>query len=203
MAKQRAIFVAGAIEKNGVDGQTANHIFDLMEKFSGYGFNKSHSAAYALITYQTAWLKAHYPAEFMAAVLSSDMDNTDKIVIFIEDCKNLGLKILPPDINRSQYKFVVDAAGEIIYGLGAIKGVGENAVDIIVDCRDGDGAFTDLFDFCQRIDTHKVNRRALESLIYAGACDSFGADRASLLASLEMALQAAEQHTRSSECRTK
>lgn len=194
MAKHRAIFMDGAIQR-GVDAHTANQIFDLMEKFAGYGFNRSHSAAYAVITYQTAWLKAHYPAEFMAAVLSSDMDNTDKVVIFIEDCKNLGLKILPPDINHSLYKFTVDEQGRIVYGLGAIKGMGEAAVENILAVRKSLGKFTDLFSFCQNVDTRKVNRRVLESLIKAGAMDSLQIDRAVLMGSIDIALQAAEQHT--------
>ncbi len=198
MAKQRASFVDG-VEQKGVNPHVANHIFDLMEKFAGYGFNKSHSAAYALIAYQTAWLKAHYPAEFMAGVLSSDMDNTDKVVIFIDDCKNLDLQILPPDINRSHYKFIVDAEGRIVYGLGAIKGMGEAAIETIISIREQQGPFTDLFSLCRLVDTRKVNRRVLESLIRCGALDSFGVERANLMASLEMAMQAAEQHTRSEE----
>lgn len=195
MAQHRALFVDGATAR-GVDGHLANFIFDLMEKFAGYGFNKSHSAAYALLTYQTAWLKSHYPAEFMAAVLSSDMDNTDKVVIFIEDCKNLKLTISPPDINKSNYRFVATPEGTIIYGLGAIKGMGQAAVENIVNQRETDGPFKDLFSFCQRVDLRKVNRRVLESLIRAGAMDSFGIDRAILMASLEMAMHAAEQQAR-------
>lgn len=194
MAKQRVIFVDGATKRN-VDGYVANTIFDLMEKFSGYGFNKSHSAAYAVIAYQTAWLKVHYPAEFMAAVLSSDMDNTDKVVIFIEDCKNLKLKILPPDINRSYYKFTVNETGQIVYGLGAIKGMGAAAVENIIENRQA-GEFKNLFEFCQRVDLRKVNRRVLESLIKAGAMDGFGVNRASLMETLETALHAAEQYER-------
>jgi DNA polymerase-3 subunit alpha len=197
MAQQRAIFVAGSTERS-VNGDTANLIFDLMEKFSGYGFNRSHSAAYAVITYQTAWLKAHYPAEFMSAVLSSDMDNTDKVVLFIGDCKNLDLQILPPNINQSQYKFTVNEQGQIIYGLGALKGVGEAAVEIILETREKEGEFYSLFEFCQRIDTRKVNRRVLEALIRSGAMDCFGVERSSLFASLEMALHAAEQHSQRS-----
>ncbi|HHH47058.1 MAG TPA: DNA polymerase III subunit alpha, partial [Thiotrichales bacterium] len=148
MAKQRAIFVSGATER-GVDEATATYIFDLMEKFAGYGFNKSHSAAYALVSYQTAWLKAHYPAAFMAAVLSSDMDNTDKVVTLIDECRDMGLGVVPPDINRSGYRFVA-AGGEILYGLGAIKGVGQSAIEAMLEARDRDGPFRDLFDFCRR-----------------------------------------------------
>lgn len=195
MAKQRAIFVDGATER-GVNGHVANQIFDLMEKFSGYGFNRSHSAAYALVSYQTAWLKAHYPAEFMAAVLSSDMDNTDKVVIFIEDCKNLGLTILPPNINYSQYKFTVNEQGQIVYGMGAIKGMGEAAIENIITARSQGGIFKDLFSFCERVDLRKINKRVLESLVRSGAMDDFKIDRASIMASLERAVQAAEQHAK-------
>ncbi len=192
MAKQREIFVSGAQQRQ-VDPQIANQIFDLMEKFADYGFNKSHSAAYALLSYQTAWLKAHYPAEFMAAVLSSDMDNTDKVVRYLEDCRRLGLMITAPNINSSDYQFSVGTAGEIIYGLGAIKGVGSAAIDVIVATRRVQGKFEDLFEFCQRVDTRKVNRKVLEALIRSGALDGFGMERASLMASLNVALQTAGQ----------
>lgn len=196
MAKQRAIFLKGAME-NGVDEIIANSIFDLMEKFAGYGFNKSHSAAYALISYQTAWLKAHYPAAFMAAVLSSDMDNTEKVVLFINECKHLNLTILPPDINYSQYKFSVNEKNEIIYGLGAIKGLGQNAIENIIENRNQHGAFKDLFDLASRINLRKVNRRSFEALIRAGALDKLGPNRASMLASLDSALKIAEQKEKS------
>jgi len=195
MAKQRAIFVKGAIER-GVAEETAQYIFDLMEKFTGYGFNKSHSAAYAWVAYQTAWLKAHYPAAFMAAVLSSDMDNTDKLVGFVAECRNLGLTLLAPDINRSDYRFTVLENGVILYGLGAIKGVGQAAIEDILKSRDQGGPFQDLYDFCRRIDLRKANRRVLEALIRAGALDGLGTHRAQLLADLGAALQAAEQHHR-------
>lgn len=195
MAKQRAIFVSGAGAR-GVDEQLANQIFDLMEKFADYGFNKSHSAAYALVSYQTAWLKAHYPAEFMAAVLSSDMDNTDKVVRFFEDCLKMGLIIKAPDLNQGQYQFTVNAEGEILYGLGAIKGVGSAALDGILEERTDKGAFKDLFEFCVRVDTRKVNRKVLEALIRSGAMDCFGMERAVLFASVDAALQAAEQESR-------
>lgn len=194
MAKQREIFLKGAQERN-VDKAIANQIFDLMEKFAGYGFNKSHSAAYALVSYQTAWLKAHYPAEFMAAVLSSDMDHTDKVVNFLDECRNMQIKVLPPDINRSHYKFTVNEQGQIIYGLGAIKGVGEAAIESIITHREQAGNFKDLINFCQRVDTRKVNRRSLEALIRSGSLDHLGPNRASLIATLNAALQAAEQHT--------
>lgn len=192
MAKQRVFFITGA-KSNNVNSDLATHIFDLMEKFAEYGFNKSHSAAYALITYQTAWLKAHYPAEFMAAVLSSDMDKTDKVVNFLNDSRACGLTIVPPDINRSEYKFRVNEKGEIIYGLGAIKGMGEAAVEAILAARKKHGIFRDLFSFCQQVDLHKINKRTLEALIRSGSMDCLGASRASLMASFELALTAAEQ----------
>lgn len=191
MAQQREIFVKGAIERQ-VDGQLASDIFDLMEKFAGYGFNKSHSAAYALVAYQTAWLKAHYPSEFMAAVLSSDMDNTDKVVTFIDECHRMELKLMSPDINQGLYQFTVNEAGVIIYGLGAIKGVGEAVVDNIVAERELHGPYKNLFDFCRRIDLRKANKRVLEALIGSGAMDGFNVERSTLLASMEKAVQLAE-----------
>lgn len=193
MAKQREIFVTGA-KANNINEQLASSIFDLMEKFAGYGFNKSHSAAYALLAYQTAWLKTHYPAAFMAAVLSSDMDNTDKVVNFIEDCRHINITVVPPTINRSEYQFAVDG-NEIIFGLGAIKGAGEAAIDVIVKERHARGEFTSLFNLCERVDVRKVNRRVLEALIRSGALDCFNIHRASLLASLDLALKLAEQKT--------
>jgi len=193
MAKQRAVFVGGA-KKNGVSESLATHIFDVIEKFAGYGFNRSHSAAYALIAYQTAWLKAHYPAAFMAAVLSSDMDKTDKVVTMIAECRDMKLAILPPDINRCEYTFVPVDAKTILYGLGAIKGLGQAATDALLAARREDGPFADLFDFCRRVDARKVNRRAIESLIRAGALDALGAHRAALFAALGDALAAAERH---------
>jgi len=192
MAKQGEIFRKGAVAR-GVDEATASYIFDLMEKFAGYGFNKSHSAAYALVSYQTLWLKAHYPAAFMAAVLSSDMDNTDKVVTFIEECRAMKLKVEPPDVNRSSYMFTIDGDDTVVYGLGAIKGVGEGAIEGIVESRQEAGAFRDLFDFCRRIDLKKANRRVLESLIRAGALDRLGANRATLMIQLPLALKMAEQ----------
>lgn len=192
MAKQREIFTQGATAR-GVDEKVATHIFDLMEKFAGYGFNKSHSAAYALVAYQTAWLKAHYPAAFMAAVMSSDMDNTDKVVTFIDECAHMKLKILPSSINHSMYPFTVVDDATIIYGLGAIKGVGESAIDCIIEAREAGGKYTDLFSFCQRLDLRKVNRRVLEALIKSGAFDDWNVERAILTASLEKALKVAEK----------
>jgi DNA polymerase III subunit alpha len=192
MAKQRESFTVGATER-GVDKDVATHIFDLMEKFAGYGFNKSHSAAYALVAYQTAWLKAHYPAAFMAAVMSSDMDNTDKVVTFKDECTHMKLKVQPPSINDSMYSFTVNSEGTIVYGLGAIKGVGENAIDCIIQERIQNGVYKDLYSFCQRLDLRKVNRRVLEALIKSGAFDDWGVERAILTASLEKALKVAEK----------
>ncbi len=195
MAKQRTVFTEGAAE-NGIDKKLAENIFDLIEKFAGYGFNKSHSAAYALIAYQTAWLKAHYPAEFMAAVLSSDMDNTDKVVGFIDECVAMKLVVHPPDIAKGFYQFTVNDAGEIVYGLGAIKGVGEAVIQNIVEVREQDGPFANLFDFCQRLDQKKLTKRALEPLIRSGSMDGFGQERAVLFASIQKSLQFANQQHR-------
>ena len=195
MAKQREIFVKGSVER-AVEPETASYIFDLMEKFAGYGFNKSHSAAYALVSYQTAWLKAHHPAAFMAAVLSSDMDKTDKVVVFIEECRRMGLKLAPPDINQSEYRFTVGDTGEIRYGLGAIKGAGEAVIEHLVAERRRAGPYRDLFDLCQRADLHKLNRRVLDALIRSGAFDALGPNRATLAKRLPAALQLAEQHSR-------
>lgn len=146
-------------------------IFDLVEKFAGYGFNKSHSAAYALVSYQTLWLKTHYPSQFMAAVMSADMDNTDKIVTLVDECERMGLTLIPPDVNKGLFKFTVDDDLRIVYGIGAIKGVGEGPVESILEARK-DGPFVDLFDFCARIDLKKLNKRVIEKLICAGALDS-------------------------------
>ncbi|MCW8331348.1 DNA polymerase III subunit alpha [Photobacterium sp. SDRW27] len=193
MAKQRATFEEGAV-KNGVDGELAMKIFDLVEKFAGYGFNKSHSAAYALVSYQTLWLKAHYPAEFMAAVMTADMDNTDKIVGLVDECHRMELKLLPPDVNKGLYRFNVDDNGAIVYGIGAVKGVGEGPIENIIEAREKGGHFKDLFDFCARIDTKKVNKRVLEKLIKAGAMDRLGPNRAAMMATLDDAIKAASQH---------
>ncbi|MDV2468755.1 DNA polymerase III subunit alpha [Acinetobacter chinensis] len=192
MEKQRATFIEGAALKD-IDAKTANHIFDYMEKFAGYGFNKSHAAAYALVAYQTAWLKAHYPSEFMAAVMSSEMQNTDNIVFLIDDCRINGLEVLPPSVNMSFYQFHASDAQTIIYGLGAIKGVGEQAMQSVIDSRLHDGPFKDLFDFCHRVDLKKINKRTLEALIRAGALDCLGIERSSLMMQLPEAVQAADQ----------
>ncbi|MEO1575918.1 MAG: OB-fold nucleic acid binding domain-containing protein, partial [Pseudomonadota bacterium] len=198
MAKQRTIFVDGSVA-NGVDKDRATYIFDLMEKFAGYGFNKSHSAAYAVLSYQTAWLKAHYPAAFMAAVLSADLDNTDKIDLLVRDCREEGLHVTPPDVNESQYAFTVRGPGDILYGLGAIKGVGRGAIESVIEARDEGGPFRDLHDLCARADLHKLNRRALEALIKAGALDALGEHRAALLDELPDAVRAAEQRAKDAE----
>ncbi|MXS84830.1 DNA polymerase III subunit alpha [Nitrosomonas sp. HPC101] len=191
MAQQRAVFVEGAI-KNGMAEADAVTLFGLMEKFAGYGFNKSHAAAYALIAYQTAYLKAHFPAEFIAACMSSDMDDTEKVYVFYEDCKLNDITILPPDINQSVYYFVPVDRKTIRYGLGAIKGTGEAAISAIIRAREQGEVFAGLFDFCQRIDRRIVNRRTVEALIRAGAFDAVESNRAALMASIGMALEYAE-----------
>ncbi len=195
MAKQREIFLSGATA-HGLGEDHATGIFDLMEKFAGYGFNKSHSAAYALLSYQTAWLKAHYPAPFMAAVLSSDMDHTDKVVTLIEECRDMQLRVVPPDVNRSGYKFRAADETTIIYGIGAVKGVGQGAIEALVEERDENGPYRDIYDLCRRIDLRKVNRRTLEALVRAGCLDGVGANRATLMSQIPLAIKAAEQHSR-------
>ncbi|MDP2445778.1 DNA polymerase III subunit alpha, partial [Pseudomonas sp.] len=212
MAKQRGGFIEGCAN-NGIDANLAGNIFDLVEKFAGYGFNKSHSAAYGLLSYQTAWLKAHHSAAFMAAVLSADMHNTDKVVTLIEECRSMKLRLDAPDVNISEFKFTVNNEGWIVYGLGAIKGVGEGPVEAIVEARQ-DGPFKDLFDFCSRVDLKRINKRTLEALIRSGALDRLGPhfheelkaykanidrNRAVLLGAMEEAVQAAEQTARSAE----
>ncbi len=201
MAKHRDIFKAGAL-RNGVSESKAGQLFDLMEKFAGYGFNKSHSAAYAMVSYQTAWLKTHYPDQFMAAVLSADMQHTDKIVTLVDEVRRSQVPLDPPDINLSRFRFSV-RDGRILYGLGAIRGIGEGSVVAICDSRERDGPFGDLYDFCRRIDSKKANRRAIEALIRAGAMDPFtktnedlDAVRSRLLAELDSALQGADQAAR-------
>ncbi|WP_285274710.1 DNA polymerase III subunit alpha [Halopseudomonas bauzanensis] len=213
MAKQRAIFLEGC-QGNDISADLAGNIFDLVEKFAGYGFNKSHSAAYGLVSYQTAWLKAHYPAPFMAAVLSADMHNTDKVVTLIEECRSMKLRMKAPDVNLSEYKFTVDDSGSVVYGLGAIKGVGEGPVETIVQTRREGGPFADLFDFCARVDLKRINKRVMEALIRSGALDSLGPffdteqqaylqqvdrNRAALSAAMEEAIAAAEQTHRSAD----
>ncbi|MGB8409561.1 MAG: DNA polymerase III subunit alpha [Gallionella sp.] len=194
MAQQREIFIAGAL-KNGTSKEVAGNLFDLMEKFAGYGFNKSHAAAYALVAYQTAYLKAHHPAAFMAATLSGDLDNTDKVGIFYADTLQQNIAVLPPDVNSSGYVFSPVDRKTIAYGLGAIKGTGEAAIGNIVKAREK-GPFKDLFDFCRRVDKRIVNRRTVEALIRAGAFDSINDHRAALMASVDAALSSADQQAR-------
>jgi DNA polymerase III subunit alpha len=199
MAKERGKFVSGAV-KNNVPEERAAFIFDLMEKFAGYGFNKSHSAAYALLSYQTGWLKAHEPASYMAAVLSADMDHTDKVVGLLYDCrKEVGLSILPPHVNLSSYEFAVVDDKTIRYGLGAIKGVGEGAVQAIVNERKANGDYASLEDLCRRLDLSKVNRRVLEALVKSGALDGLAANRATLDKRLDDALALGEQNSKANE----
>ena len=200
MEKQRVLFMEGAAGRD-IDPQLAGSIFDLMEKFAGYGFNKSHSAAYALVSYQTAWLKHQYPAYFMAAVLSADMQNTDKVVTLIEECREMKLPIVVPDVNIGQFNFTVNKIGEIVYGLGAIKGLGEGPISSIIQARKSGGPFTSLLDFCNRVDPRAVNKRALEAMIKAGALDSLQPGtkdlaRATLMASIAETVKAAEQTSR-------
>ncbi len=195
MAKQREIFTQGSVNR-GVDERQATMIFDLMEKFAGYGFNKSHSAAYALVAYQTAWLKAHYPAAFMAAVLSSDMDNTDKVVMLFEETRRMKIDVVPPSVNESFYSFTIINEKSIQYGLGAIKGVGAAAIDNIIIEREENGPYENLFDLCKRIDLRKANKRVLDALIKSGAMDSLGAGRSTLNENLSKATSMAEQHNK-------
>ena len=196
MAKQKKEFVDGAV-KNGVDRKTAGDIFDLIEKFASYGFNKSHSVAYSVLAYQTAYLKAHYPAEYMAATLTSEISDTDKIVGLIDDCRKLGIGLLPPDVNESDVTFVVNPKG-IRFGLSAIKNVGVSAVEGIVRARNASASFRDIFDFCARVDLRLANKKTLESLIQAGAFDSVHENRAQLFEGVEKALlygQNAQEHS--------
>jgi len=194
MAQQRDIFIAGA-EKNGLSRAKATQLFDLMEKFAGYGFNKSHAAAYALLAYQTGYMKAHHRSAFLAANLSAVMDDTDKVRQFYDDALANGLTLLPPDINASVYRFVPVDAERIRYGLGAVRGTGAAAIEAIVQAR-ASAPFADLFEFCRRVDKRMLNRRVVESLVRAGAFDSIDGERARLLASVGRALEAAEQAER-------
>ena len=199
MAKQRETFLQGAIEK-GIDRKLSEKIFDLMETFAEYGFNKSHSAAYALVSYQTAWLKTHYPSYFMAAALSADMQNTDKILVLIDECRSMDITVVPPNVNAGDFNFTVSERSEIIYGLGAIRGLGEGPVDAIMRSRKK-GKFLDLLDLCRRVDSHAINKRTMEALVRSGALDSlvdgsFDESRAQLTAMLPDAMLAAEQNNR-------
>lgn len=190
MEKQKRLFMQGARSK-GISEKKAERLFDRMAYFAGYGFNKSHSAAYAMIAYRTAYLKAHYPLEFMASLLTCEIDNTEKIARYIGECKEMGIGILPPDINRSNKEFIVEE-GSIRFGLSAIKNVGITALDSIITTREKEGRFSSLFDLCKRVDLRKVNRKVLEVLIKAGAFDSLGAKRSQLMQVLETAIESAE-----------
>ena len=185
MKEQRKLFVQGAAER-GIDETTANEIFALMAKFAGYGFNKSHAAGYSLIAYQTAYFKAHYPAEFMAANMTSEMNNTSRIVILIDECKRMGINVLPPDVNESSYEFTV-VGKDIRYGLGAIKNVGKNAISSIQSAREKHGKFQTVFDLSQHVDLRLVNKKVMESLIQAGALDSLQGHRAQQMESIDVA----------------
>src|SRR5882762_2128752 len=194
MAEHRAIFAEGAA-KNNINELKANEIFDLMEKFAGYGFNKSHAAAYALLAYHTAWLKVHYLAEFTAANMSVALDDTDKLKIFHDDAVALGITFEPPNVNTGGYKFEPVDDKVVRYGLGAVKGTGQSAVEAIIQARTEGGAFTSLFDFCTRVDRARINKRTVEALIKAGAFDFLGLERATLVASIALAFDYADtQH---------
>ena len=195
MARHRGTIAEGA-KKKGYDPALAEQLFDLMTKFAEYGFNKSHTAAYAVVTYHTAWLKAHHCAAFMAATISSDLDNTDSVKIFYEDTIANKIKVLGPDVNVSNYRFEPVDRSTIRYGLGAVKGTGEQAVNVILKARETGGPFKDIFDFCQRCDKRMVNRRTTEALIKAGAFDSIDPDRHKILASVGVAMEFAEQAER-------
>lgn len=194
MDAQRDTFVAGA-EKNDLSRGKATQLFDLMQKFAGYGFNKSHAAAYALLAYQTGYMKRHHNSAFMAANLSAVMDDTDKVRMFRDDAEANGVRVLPPDINVSDYRFVPVDAKSLRYGLGGVRGTGESAVRAIIEARKA-RPFTDLFDFCLRVDKRIVNRRAVEALVRAGAFDGLEANRASLLASVGRAMETADKAER-------
>nr|WP_296985557.1 DNA polymerase III subunit alpha [uncultured Desulfovibrio sp.] len=191
MAKERVTFVAGA-QKNNISEEKANEIFDLMEKFAEYGFNKSHSAAYALISYYTAYLKVHYKVEFMAALLTSEMGNQDKLLKYVSCCKDMDIDVVQPSVNRSQREFTAHE-GKVVFGLGGIKNVGDEAIREIVEARQQEEEFASLFDLCCRVNLRKVTKRVLESLIKGGACDCFGVARAAMLASLDLVVARAQR----------
>ncbi|MDG2107371.1 MAG: DNA polymerase III subunit alpha [Woeseiaceae bacterium] len=195
MAQQREVFVTGAVSR-GVADKTATRIFDLIEKFSGYGFNKSHSAAYAVLSYQTAYLKAHYPGAFIAAAMSADLDNTDRLLTLKDDCRQLKITLMAPDINSSSYYFSVPSETTILYGLGAIKGVGRGAVEALIAQREQNGPYTDLVEFCRRVDQDKINRRALEAMIKSGAMDGFGDSRRGMVHQIPEAMKSADQEAK-------
>jgi DNA polymerase-3 subunit alpha len=198
MAKQRAIFVAGAKEKNNIPADKANQLFDVLDKFAGYGFNKAHAACYGVITCQTAWLKARHPVEFMAALLSNELDNTDKIALFVNEAKRMGIAVLPPSVNESGSLFTV-GKNSIRFGLSAIKNVGEGAVKLIIAAREKDGRFEDMYDLCARVEARAMNKKLLESLVKSGACDDFGPNRAELVTHIDGALAQAAAKARDRE----
>ncbi|MFI4818989.1 MAG: DNA polymerase III subunit alpha [Enterobacterales bacterium] len=193
MNKQRYFFKKGSI-KNGIDCKLSMKIFDILEKFSSYGFNKSHSAAYALITYHTLWLKTYYPSEFLSSFMSYDIDNTEKIVEIVQECLKIGIKIIPPNINISEYNFIVNKYGNIIYGMGAIKGLGKNTIDLIINSRNKNGKFLGIFDLCSRLDIKKINKNILEKLIISGSLDCFGIKRYILINLINFLVKASNQH---------
>ena len=198
MARERAAFVAGAT-RHGVDPRVANSLFDLMEHFAEYGFNRAHSVSYALVSYQTAWLKRHHPAAFMASALTAEMDNPDRVVLLVDDCRDLEIVVQPPDVNTSAWAFAAGGTDRIRFGLGAIRGVGRSAAESVVEAREADGSFTDLFDFCRRVDPRRANRRVLEAMIHAGALDRLGPGRRAMTEVLGRAMQSAERDARDSE----
>jgi DNA polymerase-3 subunit alpha len=195
MKQQREIFVTGSL-KNNVEKKQAEYIFDLMEKFAGYGFNKSHSVAYALIAYQTAYLKTHFKEPFIAAVLSSDMDNTDKVVKFVKECEYMNITLESPNINKSNYSFSVGKNNEVIYGLGAIKGVGKSIIEVILEERGLNGEFKSLDDILKRCENSKINKRVLEALIKSGAFDVFGLPRSMLMDIYPESMKMADQNSK-------
>src|SRR4029078_10842408 len=197
MAKQREVFVKGATDR-GVEAARAAFIFDQMETFAGYGFNKSHAAAYALIAYQTAWLKAHFTEAYMAAVLTADIDNTDRLVLLKDDCKQFGIALEPPDVNTSVFAFTVPGPRRIRYGLGALKGVGQSAADATVREREAHRPVQSMIDLCRRVDLQKINRRVLEALVRSGALDALGPNRATLNDAVGDVLQLAERSAHAS-----
>src|SRR6185369_9800761 len=192
MAKQRSIFVKGAKEKNNIPEAKANEVFDLLEKFAGYGFNKSHAAAYAIVAYQTAYLKANYPVEFLCAMMTNDMNSTDKLTVLLNEARSMDVEVLQPDVNEGEMFFAPTRGGKVIrFGMAAVKGVGEAAVENILEARNKGAKFESLVDMLERVDLRAVNRKALESLIKSGACDCFGETRATLFASIDRVIQRA------------
>lgn len=197
MAQMKHEFIEGARKKD-IPERISGEVFDLMAHFAGYGFNKSHSAGYAILAYQTAYLKSHHSAEFMAANLTSEMDNTDRIVILIEECRRMDIEVLPPDVNSSFAEFTVED-GNIRFGMGGVKNVGRAAIDCIVEARNEGGVFADIFDFCSRVGSKAINKRMIESLVMAGAMDTFGVNRSSLIAGIDIAVEFAQAVQREKE----